>query len=55
MAELNGQICQGDQILSVNDKDLKQAEQDEAVAALKTASGTINLKLRRIKPDGYST
>ena len=50
LAEAHGGILRGDQIVSVNDKDLTGAQQDEAVAALKTLpAGNVKLKLRRFK------
>ena len=48
-AEVNGQLMRGDQIMSVNDSDLSNAKQDQAVALLKTASGTVKIKIRRYK------
>ena len=39
----------GDQIMSVNDSDLSNAKQDQAVALLKTATGTVSMKIRRYK------
>ena len=49
MAEANGQLLRGDQILMVNDKDLGESRQDQAVAVLKTVTGTVKLKVRRLK------
>ena len=49
VAELNGQLLRGDQIMNVNDKDLSEAKQDQAVAVLKTAAGNVKLKVRRYK------
>ena len=48
-AEVNGQLMRGDQIMSVNNSDLSNAKQDQAVALLKTASGTVHIKIRRYK------
>ena len=39
----------GDQIMSVNNTDLSNAKQDQAVALLKTATGTVKIKIRRYK------
>ena len=49
VAETNGLILRGDQIMAVNDLDVSEAKREEAVAALKTASGAVKLKLRRYK------
>lgn len=40
---------QGDQILEVNDKDLRQATQEQAAAILKCAPGSVSMKLGRLK------
>ena len=38
MAAQDGRLCQGDQILSVNDIDMRQTSQEEAVNVLKVLS-----------------
>ena len=38
-----------DQIIAVNEANLAEAKQDEAVAVLKTTAGNVKLKLRRFK------
>ena len=48
-AEANGQLMRGDQIMNVNDQDLSESKQDQAVAILKTASGLVKIKVRRYK------
>ena len=48
-AEVNGNLMRGDQIMSVNNTDLSNAKQDQAVALLKTATGTVKIKIRRYK------
>ena len=48
-AEVSGNLMRGDQIMSVNNTDLSNAKQDQAVALLKTASGTVKIKIRRYK------
>ena len=48
-AETNGQLMRGDQIMKVNDQDLSEAKQDQAVAVLKTASGVVQIRVRRYK------
>lgn len=49
VAESDGRLMQGDQILEVNDKDLKQATQEQAAAILKCAPGSVSMKLGRLK------
>lgn len=39
----------GDQILSVNGQDLKNASQEEAAGVLKLTTGKVNIKLGRLK------
>ena len=46
---MNGLILRGDQIMSVNQSDLSQAKQDEAVAVLKICQGNVKIKIRRYK------
>merc|ERR1711879_16331 len=54
-AESNGQLMRGDQIIKVNDQDMSEAKQDQAVAVLKTASGVVQIKVRRYKSVAAST
>ena len=49
MAEQNGQLVQGDQIVKVNTSDLLNATQDKAVMVLKTATGEVKIVVRRMK------
>ncbi|XP_023214867.1 multiple PDZ domain protein-like [Centruroides sculpturatus] len=49
IAEANGQLMQGDQILEVNLHDLKNSTQEHAAAILKTTMGKINMKIGRLK------
>ncbi|XP_068250097.1 multiple PDZ domain protein-like isoform X3 [Palaemon carinicauda] len=49
VAESDGRLMQGDQILEVNDKDLKNATQEQAAAILKCAPGSVSMKLGRLK------
>lgn len=49
VAESNGQLLQGDQIIKVNQTDLSNSTQDAAVSILKTVTGEINLVVRRLK------
>lgn len=46
------EIFQGDKILSVNGKNLKEASQEEAAAVLKTALGSIQMQIGRFKTSG---
>ncbi|XP_072157075.1 multiple PDZ domain protein isoform X4 [Bemisia tabaci] len=48
-ANVDGRLMKGDQILSVNGRDLKTASQEEAAAVLKTTSGKVQIKLGRRK------
>ena len=43
------EILQGDQIISVNGHDLKNASQEEAAPVLKMAQGRIAMCVRRLK------
>ncbi|KAK4298476.1 hypothetical protein Pmani_029175 [Petrolisthes manimaculis] len=49
VAESDGRLMQGDQILEVNDKDLRSATQEQAAAILKCAPGSVSIKLGRLK------
>ncbi|XP_064477529.1 multiple PDZ domain protein-like isoform X2 [Ornithodoros turicata] len=49
VAQLDGRLCQGDQILEVNGHDLTSASQEHAAALLKTTLGRINLKVSRLR------
>ena len=48
-ADLDGRLVQGDQIISVNGQDLKNATQEEAAPVLKMAQGKILMVMRRLK------
>ena len=48
---MDGRILRGDQIMSVNGKDLSQAKQDEAVAVLKVSQGNVKILVRRYKDE----
>uniref|UniRef100_T1JLQ1 PDZ domain-containing protein n=1 Tax=Strigamia maritima TaxID=126957 RepID=T1JLQ1_STRMM len=48
-AEADGRLIQGDQIISVNGHDLKNAMQEQAAAILKTSMGRIHMKVGRLK------
>ncbi|GFR01860.1 multiple PDZ domain protein [Trichonephila clavata] len=49
IAEADGRLIQGDQILEVNGQDLKEASQEHAAAVLKTTMGRIHMKIGRLK------
>lgn len=48
-ANTDGRLMKGDQILSVNGQDLKNASQEEAAGVLKLTTGKVNIKLGRLK------
>eukprot|EP00063_Salmo_salar_P096582 XP_014071417.1 PREDICTED: inaD-like protein isoform X1 [Salmo salar] len=48
-AELDGRLMQGDQILSVDGDDMRQASQETVAAILKCARGMVLLELGRLK------
>ncbi|XP_067127955.1 multiple PDZ domain protein-like isoform X3 [Centruroides vittatus] len=49
VAEADGRLMQGDQILEVNNIDLKNSSQEHAAAILKTVIGKVSLKIGRLK------
>ncbi|XP_023243674.1 inaD-like protein isoform X4 [Centruroides sculpturatus] len=49
VAEADGRLMQGDQILEVNSIDLKNSSQEHAAAILKTVIGKVSLKIGRLK------
>ncbi|GAB1610664.1 hypothetical protein Ahia01_001352700 [Argonauta hians] len=49
VSEADGRLMQGDQILSVNGEDMRQATQDHAAAVLKTLMGKVVLTIGRLK------
>ncbi|KAM9831468.1 inaD-like protein [Neosynchiropus ocellatus] len=49
VAELDGRLMQGDQILSVNGEDTRSATQETVAAVLKCARGSVQLELGRLK------
>ncbi|XP_058616147.1 inaD-like protein isoform X2 [Onychostoma macrolepis] len=48
-ADLDGRLMQGDQILSVDGEDMRQASQEAVAAILKCARGKVLLELGRLK------
>ncbi|XP_021361837.1 multiple PDZ domain protein-like [Mizuhopecten yessoensis] len=49
VAEADGRLMQGDQILAVNGEDMRNATQEYAATVLKTTMGKINLSVGRLK------
>ncbi|XP_066460367.1 multiple PDZ domain protein isoform X2 [Eleutherodactylus coqui] len=49
IAETDGRLLQGDQILSVNGEDVRNATQEAVAALLKCSLGTVTLEVGRIK------
>ncbi|XP_016295916.1 inaD-like protein isoform X2 [Sinocyclocheilus anshuiensis] len=49
VADLDGRLMQGDQILSVDEEDMRQASQETVAAILKCARGKVLLELGRLK------
>ncbi|KAM9364913.1 inaD-like protein [Pholidichthys leucotaenia] len=54
-AELDGRLMQGDQILSVNGEDTRNASQEAIAAILKCARGPVLLELGRLKAAAWIT
>ncbi|XP_072517234.1 inaD-like protein isoform X2 [Salminus brasiliensis] len=48
-ADVDGRLMQGDQILSVDREDMRQASQETVAAVLKCARGMVQLELGRLK------
>ncbi|XP_039623169.1 inaD-like protein isoform X3 [Polypterus senegalus] len=48
-ADQDGRLMQGDQILAVNDEDMRSASQETVAAILKCAKGLVQLELGRLK------
>ncbi|XP_068091038.1 multiple PDZ domain protein isoform X3 [Hyperolius riggenbachi] len=49
IVEIDGRLMQGDQILSVNGEDVRNATQEAVAALLKCSLGTVKLEVGRIK------
>lgn len=49
IADLDGRLMQGDQILMVNGEDVRNANQEAVAASLKCSLGTVRLEVGRIK------
>lgn len=55
VSEADGRLMQGDQILAVNDEDMRRATQDHAAAVLKTLMGKVVLTIGRLKAGSRSS
>ncbi|XP_061325609.1 inaD-like protein isoform X1 [Pezoporus flaviventris] len=52
-ADLDGRLIQGDQILSVNGEDLRNASQETVATILKCAQGLVHLELGRLRAGSW--
>ncbi|XP_067846366.1 inaD-like protein isoform X2 [Heptranchias perlo] len=52
-AELDGRLMQGDQILSVNGEDVRNASQETVATILKCAQGLVQLEVGRLKAGSW--
>ncbi|XP_041064272.1 inaD-like protein isoform X2 [Carcharodon carcharias] len=52
-AELDGRLMQGDQILSVNGEDVRNASQETVATILKCAQGLVQLQVGRLKAGSW--
>uniref|UniRef100_A0A803Y5R9 Multiple PDZ domain protein n=1 Tax=Meleagris gallopavo TaxID=9103 RepID=A0A803Y5R9_MELGA len=52
IADIDGRLMQGDQILTVNGEDVRNATQEAVAALLKCSLGTVRLEVGRIKAFG---
>ncbi|XP_067839769.1 multiple PDZ domain protein isoform X9 [Heptranchias perlo] len=55
IVDLDGRLVQGDQILSVNGEDVRNATQETVAAMLKSAQGTVRLEVGRLKAGSFSS
>ncbi|XP_039211167.1 multiple PDZ domain protein isoform X3 [Crotalus tigris] len=53
LADLDGRLMQGDQILMVNDEDVRNANQETVAALLKCSLGVVKLEVGRIKTSSF--
>ncbi|XP_041041430.1 multiple PDZ domain protein isoform X2 [Carcharodon carcharias] len=54
IVDLDGRLVQGDQILSVNGEDVRNATQETVAAMLKCAQGMVRLEVGRVKAGSFS-
>ncbi|XP_072505800.1 inaD-like protein isoform X2 [Notamacropus eugenii] len=52
-ADLDGRLIQGDQILSVNGEDMRNASQETVATVLKCAQGLVQLEIGRLKAGSW--
>ncbi|KAF2978376.1 hypothetical protein EK904_005470, partial [Melospiza melodia maxima] len=52
-ADLDGRLIQGDQILSVNGEDMRNASQETVATTLKCAQGLVHLELGRLRAGSW--
>ncbi|XP_075792235.1 inaD-like protein isoform X3 [Pelodiscus sinensis] len=52
-ADLDGRLIQGDQILSVNGEDMRNASQEVVAAILKCAQGLVHLEIGRLRAGSW--
>ncbi|NWT66177.1 MPDZ protein, partial [Prunella himalayana] len=55
IADTDGRLMQGDQILTVNGEDVRNANQEAVAALLKCSLGTVRLEVGRIKAGPFHT
>nr|XP_023440004.2 inaD-like protein isoform X3 [Dasypus novemcinctus] len=54
-ADLDGRLIQGDQILSVNGEDMRNASQETVATILKCAQGLVQLEIGRLQAGSWSS
>ncbi|KAF6110571.1 PATJ crumbs cell polarity complex component [Phyllostomus discolor] len=54
-ADLDGRLIQGDQILSVNGEDVRNASQETVAAILKCAQGLVQLEIGRLRAGSWAS
>ncbi|XP_012494786.1 PREDICTED: inaD-like protein [Propithecus coquereli] len=54
-ADLDGRLIQGDQILSVNGEDMRNASQETVAAILKCAQGLVQLEIGRLRAGSWTS
>lgn len=54
-ADLDGRLIQGDQILSVNGEDMRNASQETVATVLKCAQGLVQLEIGRLRAGSWTS
>ena len=54
-ADLDGRLIQGDQILSVNGEDMRNASQETVATILKCAQGLVQLEIGRLRAGSWTS